>query len=161
MDLTMDLDELNAAEKYQLAMAATLASVDRLKKLVRWSDPHDEALHAFLQSLLRDEERRADALEQSREGRGLLGPSRLRHADIERLLKGFFPSFHKRVGEGPIDRERGMYLAECLEEESARFYRGLAERSADDFSRKLFVRLEREDDSFLRLVRDVLLRQGS
>ena len=54
-----------------------------------------------------------------------------------------------------------MYLAECLEEESARFYRKMADRAPDSASTELFLRLEREDDSFLWLVRDVLLGKGS
>ncbi len=154
-------DELTATDRLDLALAATVACVERLEKLVRWSDPRDGALHAFLASLLRNEERRLDELERVGVSRESSGAHRLHHADLRRLLENHFPSFYKRAGEGPFDRERGMYLAECLEEESARFYRKMADRATDAASKEIFLRLEREDDSFLRLVRDVLLGQGS
>jgi hypothetical protein len=156
----MNLDDLRVSEKQDLALAATAACVDRLKKLTRWSDPHDAALHAFLQSLLQNEERRFDELERAGIRRDRSGPGRLSQADRRRMLKEFFPSFYKPFGEGPMDREREMYLAECLEEESARFYREMADHATDPANEDLFLRLEREDDSFLQLVRDVLLGQG-
>lgn len=154
-------DELNLSDRYDLALAATVACVDQLKKLVRWSDRRDEALQAFLESLLRNEERRLDELERVGVRRGRSGIPRLHHADLRRMLEAYFPSFYRSPGEGPIDRERGMYLAECLEEESARFYRKMAECASDPASKDLFRRLEREDDSFLQLVRDVLLGRNS
>jgi hypothetical protein len=154
-------DDLRDGERFDLALAATTACVDRLKKLVRWSDPHDEPLQSFLESLLGNEERRLDELERAGVRRPRPGLSRLRHADLRSLLKEYFPSFYKPLGEGSVDREHGMYLAECLEEESAHFYRDMAGHSTDPASKDLFLRLEREDDSFLQLVRDVLLKQGS
>jgi hypothetical protein len=159
-DWKMSLDDLRVSEKHDLALAATVACVDRLKKLMRWSDPRDAALHAFLESLLRNEERRVDELERAGIRRDRSGPGRLRHADLRRLLEGFFPSFYRPFGEGPMDRERGMYLAECLEEESARFYLEMAAHATDPATQNLFLRLEREDDLFLQLVRNILLEHG-
>jgi hypothetical protein len=153
----MSPDGLKLAEKHELALAATMACVDQLKKLMRWSDPHDPALPAFLESLVQNEERRLDELERAGIRRGRSVPGRLRHADLRRLLEKFFPSFSRSFGEGPMDRERGMYLAECLEEESANFYRQLANQTIDPAAKELFLRLEREDDSFLQHVRDALL----
>jgi hypothetical protein len=154
-------DKLTVSDRLDLALAATVACIDRLEKLIRWSDPRDEGLQAFLSSLLLNEERRLDELERVGVRREPSGGHRLHHADLRRLLEKYFPSFYKSTGELPIDRERGMYLAECLEEESARFYRKMADRAPDSASTELFLRLEREDDSFLWLVRDVLLGKGS
>jgi hypothetical protein len=156
----MILDDLGVSGRQDLALAATVSCVDRLNKLTRWSDPRDAALHAFLESLLKNEERRVDELERVGIRRDRPGPGRLSHAELRRLMKKFFPSFYRPFGEGPMDRERGMYLAECLEEESARFYREMADHATDQATKELFLRLEREDDSCLQLVRDVLLGQG-
>ena len=154
------IEELTLAERHGLAFAATVASIDRLRKLLRWSDPRDEELQGFLRSLVRNEERRMDELEDAGRRLNFSGPCRLRHAQIRGLLNDYFPSFFRHLGECPIDREHGMYLAECLEEESARFYRELARNSSVPSSKELFLRLEKEDNSFLQLVREVVLRGG-
>jgi hypothetical protein len=156
----MRIEDLSLPELHGLAFAATVASIDRLRKLLRWSDPRDEELQGFLRSLVRNEERRMGELEDAERGIDFSGPGRLHHAQIRGFLNDYFPSFFRPLGECPIDREHGMYLAECLEEESARFYREMARSSPVPSSKDLFLRLEKEDDSFLQLVRDVVLRGG-
>ncbi|HEV3027864.1 MAG TPA: hypothetical protein VG457_09845, partial [Planctomycetota bacterium] len=52
------IEDLSPTERHELASAATVASIDRLRKLLRWSDPRDEELQSFLGSLVRNEERR-------------------------------------------------------------------------------------------------------
>lgn len=144
-----------------MALAATRASINRLRTLLRWSDARDEGLQSFLQSLVRNEERRMGELEDAGRGVDCFDPCRLNDAQIRGILNDCFPSFFKHLGECPIDREHGMYLAECLEEESARFYREMVRSARDPSSKELFLRLEIEDDSFLQLVRDVVLGRGA
>ncbi|HLY75433.1 MAG TPA: hypothetical protein VKU80_15030 [Planctomycetota bacterium] len=156
----MRIEDLSLSERHGLEFAATVASIDRLRKLLRWSDPRDEELQGFLGSLIQNEERRMGELEDAGRRIDRSGPCRLRHAQILALLKEYFPSFFKHLGECPIDREHGMYLAECLEEESSRFYRQMVRSALDPSSRELFLRLKKEDDSFLQLVRDVVLGGG-
>jgi hypothetical protein len=157
----MRIEDLSLAERHELAFAATVASIDRLRKLLRWSDPRDEGLHSFLRSLVRNEERRMGELEDAGRGIDVSGPCRLRYSQIRAFLNEYFPSFFKHLGECPVDREHGMYLAECLEEESSRFYREMVRSARDPSSKELFLRLEKEDDSFLQLVRDIVLGRST
>lgn len=156
----MNAEGWTPSERYDLALAATLACVDRLRNLLRWSDARDIALHEFLRSLLRNELRRLSDL--GRAGIRPKGPrsERLDPDTLRRLLEESFPSFYKPLGEGPIDRERALYLAECLEEESARFYRELSGPATNPAAKNTFLRLKREDDSALQFVRDVVLGKG-
>ena len=157
----MNAESMSLSEQYEISLGATVACMDRLKKLARWSDARDESLQNFLQSLLRNEERRLDELNRIGVRPDRPRPRRLQNADLQMLLHGFFPSFYRPLGEGFLDRERGMYLAECLEEESARFYHEMANRVTDPASRTLFLRLEREDGSNLKLVRSTVFDRQS
>ena len=56
-----------------------------------------------------------------------------------------------------MDREVGTYLAECLQQESARLYRTLAEQAPDDESRAFFLHSKEAEESNIRFVRQVLL----
>lgn len=157
----MKIEELSLSERHELAFAATRASIERLSKLLQWSDPRDEGLQRFLRSLVHHEERRMEELEEAKRGMDRSAPCRLRRTQIIGFLNEYFPSFFKHLGECPIDREHGMYLAECLEEESAGFYREMVRSTRVTSLKELFLRLEKEDDSSLQLVREVVLGRVS
>lgn len=152
------IDELSLKERHDLSLAATMACVARLEKLVRWADPQDEALQGLLGALVDNASLRIRDLERAQPLFRSDGPFQLRHGDVQRLVNAYFPSLSRPLGEGYLDRETGMYLAECLEEEAAHFFRMMATLATDEGSRKFFLRSEKCEESFLDHVRHVLLK---
>jgi hypothetical protein len=154
------ISELSLKERHDLSLAAIMACIERLEKLVRWADPRDEALQGLLGALVDNAELRIRELELAQPLFTSNGPLRLRHGDVDRLVHAYFPSLSRPLGEGYLDRERGIYLAECLEEEAAYFFRMMATLAPDEGSKNFFLHSERCEESFLEHVRHVLLRSG-
>ena len=84
-------------------------------------------------------------------------PSSVPQEEEDRLIRIYFPSLSKSMGAGFLDREAGTYLAECLLEEFAAFYRILAEQTPDLEARSYFLDATKAEERHLKFVRRVLL----
>jgi len=153
----MNLETLSLQEREDLSLAASMECFRRLQELARWADPEDEPVQRILRSLALNQDRRIEKLEQS--GARLKSPRPPRHRpeDLRRLIREHFPSLTRPLGEGIVGREEAMHLAGCLEEESALFDRLMANLSSPDRPKAPLLDLERLGDSFLGLLRSVLM----
>lgn len=151
----MKLDALSLKERISLCRRAAAAAVGRLNLLGQAVDPEDGPLRRLFEMLAHDEERRLAEVSRLDVPTGEVPAHGLR--DLDPIIAGFFPSLTREPGEGFVDRETGSYFAECLEEESVRFYRALAEQASDEESRAFFHQSEQDQESHLNFVRNVLL----
>jgi hypothetical protein len=153
----MNLGDLTLRERHEFAIVVTLACVRRLQILTQCSDPEDAGVQGLLDSLAKKALDRTEELDLFRRRTLSKKPSRLNRKVTEELLRRHFPSFSRPLGEGRLDREAATYLAECVEEECAGFYRSLSDGLEDSDSRTLFRTLGNQDLSFLEFVRHVIL----
>lgn len=151
----MKLETLSLKERISLCRHAAAAALQRLNLLCQWVDPKDGPLRRLFEGLARDEERHLDAL--SRFGDQVGEAPADGEKDLDSIIAVFFPSLSNGPGEALIDRETGPYLAECLEEDAARFYRALAEQAPDEESRAFFHHSGEDKESRIQFVRNVLL----
>jgi hypothetical protein len=144
-------------ERIELALAAARTCIRRTETLLSQADPQDGPLQKLLQSLAKKAAQRLTDLE--RHARTLPGPGSTRWTgkELRDLLRKRFPSVSRPLGEAWINRESGMFLAECLEEECAAFYRDLAAGTTDPATQRLFEDLAKQEQSILEYVRRVLL----
>jgi hypothetical protein len=137
----MRFARLSTGERILLCRRAATVVIQRLRLLRRRADPEDASLGRLLERLASAEEQQLAELGRFGHRRG--GAAVEEPKDLEAAVAGFFPSLLHGPGGGGIDREAGSYFAECLQEESARLYRALAEEATDEESRAFFLRAEK------------------
>jgi hypothetical protein len=140
-----------------LAREAGSGCTRRLEAILGSIDPGDAALRDYLNQVLVEEKACLHEIECfERETLPFIpwAPGEKRTRD---LVARFFPSFSKKMGEGPLNREGALYFVECLEEENAVFLRDLAKRAPDDRSRQFFVTLASRRESRKKECREILL----
>jgi hypothetical protein len=153
----MQLEELTLGEKIALCQRAELAVGSRLHLFARLVDPEDEPLRQLLLDLASDEARRLVEIERLSAWAGTPAATRLTPEELDHIVLDHFPSLSKSTGEGMIQRESGTYLAQCLQEESVRLYRQLAEHAGDGESRSFFLHWLREGEWDIDFIRNVIL----
>jgi rubrerythrin len=151
----MNLGCLSLKERLSLCRRAATAGVRRLRLLRQRADPRDVPLVELFDALAREMERHLADIGRFYDH--LDGAAVNDGADLDRVVAEYFPSLSKGTGEARIDRETGSYWVECLEEESARFYRALAEQAPDERSRAFFDQSVAAQESHLDFIRHVLL----
>jgi len=144
-------------ERIELALAAGRSCIRRTETLVMQADPQDGPLQNLLKTLAKKAAQRLGDLERHARSLPGTGATRWTGKELRDLLRKRFPSLSRPLGESWVNRESGTYLAECLEEECAAFYRDLAAGETDGETRALFENLARQDRSILEYVRRVLL----
>src|SRR6185295_10987107 len=110
----MRLEDLGMNEKLALCRRSARTVAGRYRSLAQSAGSGDEPLRRLFEGLAADVEKRLPTFE---------APTTLSEDEEERLVRGFFPSLSKSPGEKFVGREAGTYLAECLVEEFAAFYR--------------------------------------
>ena len=152
---TARLSLLSPKEKLGLCRVVASAAVGRLRALAQGTDPEDLALRGLLEKLGGAEEERRRTIEAI--DARLDGPPLLSETSGRDLLREIFTSLESLPVDAFVGREAGTYWAECLAEESARFYGALADQATDRESRALFLRWEEESRLALAFLRKVLL----
>ncbi|HLF92555.1 MAG TPA: hypothetical protein VJB14_03785 [Planctomycetota bacterium] len=153
----MNLESLSLKHRVGLCRRAATAAARRLRTLAQRVHPGDEPLRRLFEDLARDEERHL--AEMGRFDAGIDSPALggIQEEDLDRIVGRFIPSLSITSGGTFVDREVGTYLAECLQEESARLYRTLAEQAQDEESRAFFLHSKEAEESNIKFVRQVLL----
>jgi hypothetical protein len=144
----MRLEDLSMDEKLSLCRCSARTVAGRYRSLARGAGSRDEPLRRLFEGLADDVEKRLPTFESS---------TTLPGEEEERIVRGFFPSLSKSAGAPGVDRETGTYLAECLVEEFAAFYRTLAQQATDEESREFFMDAKKAEEFHLEFVRHVLL----
>ena len=144
----MRLEDLGMNEKLALCRRSARTVAGRYRSLAQGAAFADEPLRKLFEGLAADVEQRLPTFEST---------TTLPEEEEERLVRSFFPSLSKSSGTGSVGREAGTYLAECLVEEFAAFYRTLALQATDEKSREFFMDAKKAEESHLEFVRRVLL----
>lgn len=144
----MTLRDLASNETFSLCRRAAVSVAGRCRFLAQGTAADDAPLRGLLENLAGDLEKRMPK-------RAL--PSSVPQEEEDRLIRIYFPSLSKSMGAGFLDREAGTYLAECLLEEFAAFYRILAEQTPDLEARTYFLDATKAEEVHLKFVRRVLL----
>jgi hypothetical protein len=127
----------------------------RLRSLRRFADPQDKPLHKIIDERIDDWSLQLHALERlERQGPQPPSPD---DASIAVFLRDQFPSQRNGFGEGPVNRDVALYLAECVEDERSRFYHLMAAAARDGDARTLFQQFADRDEAHLKFLRTVLL----
>jgi len=153
----MTLESLSLKHRVALCRRVATAAAGRLRMLAGRVGPKDEPLRRLFENLAHHEESRL--AEMGRFDAGIDSPSSegIQEEDLDRLVGRFIPSLSITPGGGFVDREVGTYLAECLQEETARLYSTLASQASDDESRAFFLQSKEAEESSVKFVRQVLL----
>jgi len=154
---SVEIKDLSLKEWLAVCERAEGACVRRFREIAGQSDPGDTSLRRFLQNLVSEEEGHVEAIR--RFGEGVRGPDVWRLDDIllDHVLKRHFPSFGQGFGEGNLSRDVALYLAECVERESSRFYRDLSEGASDPAARDFFRKVAEGEESHLKCIQTTLL----
>ncbi len=142
----MRLNELSLKERLLLARRAELRCAERLLDLSVRIDPPDSELARRLREMVAEEESHASEL--SRFDARVPWPLvwRLDERSIDRMLADGLPALVAEPGPDTAAADCVRNVVGAIEDESVRFYRGLAAVSADEDSRRLFTSLaEREE----------------
>ena len=151
----MKIEELSREGQLALCRRIERHCGLRLRSLRRFADPQDKPLHKILDERIDDWSLQLRALE--RLDRRSPEPPSLDDAELVSLLRDRFPSQRSGFGEGPVNRDVALYLAECVEDERSRFYHGMAAAARDGDTRALFQSFADRDEAHLKFLRTVLL----
>lgn len=153
----MTLEALSLKHRVALCRRAATAAASRLRTLAERVQPGDEPLRRLFETLACREE--SHLAEMGSFDARIDSPPKegIQEEDLDQLVGRFIPSLSVKSGGAYVDREVGTYLAECLQEESARLYGTLAAQASDDESREFFLHSMEAEESGFKFVRQVLL----
>ena len=154
----LDFNELTSSELLALGRRAMELCALRFREIAEGADPTDQALQDLLRKMSLDTDIRASSAEEL-EGR-VSDESRLasRPEEAMHLIRSYLTSLSKRFGEGPLNRDAALFLAESLEEEASRLYGVLATHSRESDIRSLFQDLSERERTNLHFLREVVLQ---
>jgi hypothetical protein len=152
----MRFEELSPRQVLEVSRQAARLCAGRYRELAATSDPGDEALHRLLETQAGDEGACAEEIEQLAEAILPDSDPSLDERAGRTLIADHLPSLTRRLGEGPLDRDIALYVAECLQEESSRFHRALADFAPDEESQTLLERVALREWAHLAQLRSVL-----
>lgn len=153
----MTLESLSLKHRVALCRRAATAAAGRLRALAGRVQPGDAPLRRLFENLARNEESRLEEMNRFDARIEVLAPEGFQEEDLDQLVGRFIPSLAITSDSRYVDREVGTYLAECLQEESARLYSTLAAQAPDEESRAFFLQSKEAEESGVRFVRQVLL----
>jgi rubrerythrin len=155
--IPVEIQNLSLKEWLAVCERAEGACARRFREIAGQADPKDQSLLDFLRNLVSEEE--GHLADVRRFGEKVQGPGvwRLDDALLEYVLKHHFPSFSQGFGEGNLSRDVALYLAECVERESSRFYRDLSAGAPDPAARDFFRKAAEGEESHLKCIQTTLL----
>lgn len=153
----MDLESLTLRHRVELCRRAATAAASRLRTLAERVHPDDDPLRRLLESLAVHQELHLVEMGRFEERMEPVSRGEVQVEDLDRIVLSFIPSLTITSSARFVDREVGTYLAECLQEESARLYRTLAEQAQDKESRDFFLHSKEAEECDTRFIRQVLL----
>ncbi len=156
-DTPVALGDLSLKERLALCERAEAACVERFREIAGRSDPSDKPLLGLIRDLVAEEEGHLADIRRFSEKVPAPPGWRLDEELLARLIRLRFPSFGRVFGEGFLSRDVALYFAECLEMESSRFYRALADGAPDGESRDFFRRVAEGEESHLKCLQTTLL----
>jgi hypothetical protein len=153
----LDLDQLRSCELLALGRRSLELCARRLDAIAEAAETDDRPLRGLLRRMALDKEMRAADVErveneQPEESRL---PSRAEEAVS--FIRGYLTSVGKRFGEGPLNRDVALFLAESLEEEASRLFRVLAGHSREGRTARFFLEQSECERGKLHELRDVVL----
>jgi hypothetical protein len=151
----MKLEELSPQKKLSLCRQAARLVLQRLRKLAQQAEAGDPPLNLLFKGLAGDVEKILVEIGQF-ESRG--GSSEVQPEEAgDGIARGFLPSLQKSSGGGSVDRESGIYLAECMGGDLAGIFGTLSGQAGDEASRAFYVRSKQAVEARLEFLRHVLL----
>ncbi len=151
----MNLQVLSLNECLSLCRGAAVLVMHRFRWLGQQVTPEDRPLALLFADLAGDVEK---ILVEIWKLEGVDRPPEVLEKESgQQVARGFLPSLLKTVGDGPLDRESGLYLAECLLEDFADFFGALVRQAEDEQARDLLQRSQQAVSTRLGLLRHVLL----
>lgn len=139
-------------ERVHLARQAAEIRLRRLEAIARFSDPQDTPVRELLRTLTSQASLGLDRLRRIRTGGMWIEDERARA-----LLREWIHSAWQRFGEGPLDREVALYLAEALLDECACFLVALSNGATEPAVRKCLEDVAENCRHHLDHVRRVIL----
>ena len=139
-------------ERVHLARQVSEIRLRRLEAITRFSDPQDAPVRELLRTLTSQASVGLDRLRRLRTGGMWIEDERARV-----LLKEWMHSAWQRFGEGPLDREVSLYLAEALLDECACFLVALSKGAGEPAVRNCLEDLAENCRRHLEHVRQVIL----
>jgi hypothetical protein len=151
----MKLEELSQQKRLSVGRQAVRLVLARLRLLALQAQAGDPPLHQLFNGLAGDVEKILVEIGRF-EGQGG-SPDLLPDEAGQGIARGLLPSLSKFSGGDSIDRESGIYLAECMEVELAGFFGTLARLAGDEESRAFHLRSKQAVEARLEFLRHVLL----
>lgn len=151
-DRKPNVETLPLQERVHLARQAAEIRLRRLEAITRFSDPQDTPVRELLRTLTSQASLGLDRLRRIRTGGMWIEDERARA-----LLREWIHSAWQRFGEGPLDREVALYLAESLLDECACFLVALSNGATEPAVRNCLEDLANNCRSHLEHVRRVIL----
>lgn len=139
-------------ERVHLARQAAEIRLRRLEAIARFSDPQDAPVRDLLLTLTSQASLGLDRLRRIRTGGMWIEDERARV-----LLREWIHSAWQRFGEGPLDREVALYLAEALLDECACFLVALSNGTTEPAVQRCFEDVAENCRRHLEHVRQVIL----
>lgn len=139
-------------ERVHLARQAAEIRLHRLEAIARFSDPQDTPVRELLRTLTSQASLGLDRLRRIRTGGMWIEDER-----AKALLREWIHSAWQRFGEGPLDREVALYLAEALLDECACFLGALSNGTTEPGVRKCLEDVADSCRHHLEHVRRVIL----
>ena len=144
------MEVLSSGECRSLCREAAVLVLRRFRLLATQSDPGDRPLTLLFGDLAAEVERSLVEI----------GPLEIHEPETGRgVAGGFLPSLSKSPGGGELDRESGLYLAECIFQDLAGFYGTLVRQTGDERSKALLQRSKSAAESRLEYLRTVVMKE--
>lgn len=134
----------------RMARFAARACLARLQAIAENSDPADVPLRQLLTELQDEAHRRLESLAPA-------GPEEHPTPLEQEWIRTHFASLQQGFGEGALNRDCALHIAECLKEEASRFYRALSDVAIEEQDRILLQRAALAEWGHLQRLRRVLL----
>jgi len=155
--MALELGTLHLGELLALSRRSMEVGARRYGEIAETSDPTDAPLQELLGKMALRAGIQARSVEEFENQ--LPEESRLgsQSGEAMTLIRSYLTSLSKRHGEGPMDRDIALFMAESLEEELARFHRALAEHARESRPRRLLAEMSERELDTLHYLREVIL----
>jgi hypothetical protein len=154
----LDFGELETCELLTVGRRALEMGARRFDEIARAADPSDGPLRDVLRKMSLDAELQAAAVEEHENVMPEEARLSCKPEDGLRLIRGYLISLRKGFGEGPLNRDVALFLAESLQEEMLRLCRVLAGHAREWGVGRVFSDLAEREQVNSRYLREVVLQ---
>jgi len=151
----MKLEELSSQRRLSVGRQSVRLVLARIRLLSLQAQSGDPPLHQLFNGLAGDLEKILVEIGRFESQGG--SPDLLPEELGQDIARSSLPSLSKFSGRDNVDREWGIYLAECMGVELAGFFGTLARLDGDQESRAFHLRLKQAVEARLEFLRRVLL----